>query len=93
MLEIRQNCENCDKHLPNDSDAATVCTYECTFCSDCVTDVLQNVCPNCGCGFEKRPTIPKKQLIKHPPREDKVLKPVIENRYLLDNVDINPRKR
>ena len=25
---------------------------------DCVTDVLHNVCPNCGGGFEKRPTRP-----------------------------------
>jgi uncharacterized protein len=32
--------------------------YECTFCSDCVEDVLFNVCPNCGGGFAPRPIRP-----------------------------------
>jgi len=35
-----------------------ICTYECTFCADCVENVLHNVCPNCGGGFEKRPVRP-----------------------------------
>lgn len=66
MLEIRLNCENCDKSLPNECDAAMICSYECTFCTDCVASVLENVCPNCGGGFEKRPTRPKAALEKHP---------------------------
>ncbi|NMM50668.1 DUF1272 domain-containing protein [Marinigracilibium pacificum] len=93
MLEIRLNCENCDKTLPNESDEAMICTYECTFCKDCVDNVLKNVCPNCGGGFEKRPTRPKAQLIKHPPKTDKVLKPVVENKYLEKNLNIDPRER
>lgn len=93
MLEIRLNCENCDKLLLNDSKEAMICTYECTFCNDCVENILKNVCPNCGGGFEKRPTRPKKQLVKHPPRTDKVLKPVAENKYLKSNINIPPRKR
>ena len=93
MLEIRLNCENCDKPLPNDSDEAMICTYECTFCKNCVETVLRNVCPNCGGGFEKRPTRPKGQLKKYPPRADKVLKPVSENKFLEDNLDVDPRKR
>ena len=93
MLEIRQNCEHCDKDLPNDSDVAMICSCECTFCKDCVDNVLINVCPNCGGGFEKRPTRPKADLEKHPPRKDKVLKPVVENRYLEKNQKINPRLR
>ena len=93
MLEIRLNCENCDKHLPNDSDEAMICTYECTFCTDCVENLLQNVCPNCGGGFQKRPSRPKNQLKKYPPRKDKVHKPVTENIYLKDNITIEPRKR
>ena len=55
MLELKQNCEHCDKHLPNDSNVAMICSYECTFCSNCVTDVLMNICPNCKGNFEKRP--------------------------------------
>lgn len=76
MLEIRLNCENCDAQLPPESQEAMICTYECTFCIDCVTTVLENVCPNCGGGFEKRPVRPKAQLENHPPSQKKILKPV-----------------
>lgn len=93
MLEIRLNCENCDKPLPNESEEAMICTYECTFCKECVDTILSNVCPNCGGGFEKRPSRPQAQLLKHPPRKDKVLKPVVENTYLQKNIKINPRER
>ncbi len=93
MLEIRLSCENCDKPLPNYSNEAMICTYECTFCVDCVEQVLFNVCPNCGGGFERRPSRPKNQLEKYPPRVDKVFKPVLINKYLATNKDIDPRKR
>jgi len=93
MLEIRLNCENCDKPLPNDSDDAMVCSYECTFCKNCVENILKNVCSNCGGGFEKRPTRPKNDLAKYPTRKDKVLKPVAENKYLKENINIDPRNR
>ncbi|MCL4167748.1 UNVERIFIED_CONTAM: hypothetical protein GTU68_066191 [Idotea baltica] len=59
MLELRPNCECCDKDLPVDSAEAMICTYECTFCRYCVTNILENVCPNCGGGFEKRPIRPQ----------------------------------
>ena len=59
MLELRPNCELCDKDLPPQSTEACICTYECTFCQDCVDSVLHNVCPNCGGGFTKRPVRPK----------------------------------
>lgn len=59
MLEIRPNCEACDKDLPPDSTEACICTYECTFCRACVDELLKNVCPNCGGGFVDRPIRPK----------------------------------
>lgn len=59
MLEIRLNCENCDKLLPNYSTEAMICTFECTYCRNCVEEILKNVCPNCVGGFEKRPVRPK----------------------------------
>lgn len=93
MLEIRQNCENCGKDLPNSSSEARICSYECTFCSECVDNILKNVCPNCGGGFEKRPTRPHKQLGKYPVRTDRVFQPVKFNRYLEANRDIDPRER
>jgi hypothetical protein len=58
MLQLRPNCEWCDKNLPPDALDARICTYECTFCADCVENVLFNVCPNCGGGFAPRPIRP-----------------------------------
>jgi uncharacterized protein len=62
MLELRPSCEHCNKALPPDSTEAMICTFECTFCKDCVNDVLQNVCPNCGGGFSPRPVRPANNL-------------------------------
>lgn len=93
MLELRQYCENCGKNLPNESNEALICSYECTFCKDCVDAVLDNVCPNCGGGFEKRPTRPKSGLEKYPMRADKILNPVLKNDYLMLNKLVDPRKR
>jgi hypothetical protein len=59
VLELRPNCEYCDKDLPPDATDARICSFECTFCADCVEHVLQNVCPNCGGGFAPRPIRPK----------------------------------
>lgn len=58
MLELRPNCEGCDIDLPVDATNAYICTYECTFCKDCVEQLLKNVCPNCGGGFTPRPVRP-----------------------------------
>ena len=76
MLELRPSCENCNKALPNDSSDAMICTFECTFCSNCVQDILENVCPNCGGGFEKRPTRPSSQIDKYPVSKKEVFKPI-----------------
>jgi len=62
MLELRPNCESCDKDLPPQSSEACICTYECTFCTNCVENLLMNVCPNCGGGFVPRPIRP---LVEH----------------------------
>lgn len=40
------------------SAEARICSYECTFCADCVETKLHNVCPNCGGGFVPRPVRP-----------------------------------
>ena len=58
MLELRPNCECCDRDLPPDAADARICSYECTFCAACVETVLSNVCPNCGGGFQPRPIRP-----------------------------------
>jgi hypothetical protein len=58
VLELRPTCENCNKRLPPDAGDARICSFECTFCTDCVDNVLSNVCPNCGGGFVPRPVRP-----------------------------------
>jgi hypothetical protein len=60
MLALRPNCELCDVDLPPNAPNARVCSYECTFCADCVENTLHNVCPNCGGGFAPRPIRPER---------------------------------
>ena len=60
-LELRPNCEYCDKDLAPSSPEACICSYECTFCTDCVEQHLHNVCPNCGGGFAPRPIRPARE--------------------------------
>src|SRR6202035_4886660 len=60
-LQLRPNCEYCDKELPPNAVEARICSYECTFCADCVETKLHNVCPNCGGGFAPRPIRPARE--------------------------------
>ncbi len=53
-LEMKPHCERCNTGLPGDGDAARICSYECTFCVHCSTD-MQNRCPNCGGELLARP--------------------------------------
>ncbi|KZY88183.1 hypothetical protein A3742_26400, partial [Oleiphilus sp. HI0071] len=66
MLELRPNCECCDKDLPPEASDAMICTFECTFCKTCASDVLNGTCPNCGGNFEARPIRPSNLLEKFP---------------------------
>ena len=59
-LQLRPNCEGCDKDLPPTASDAMICTYECTWCAACV-ERLRNVCPNCGGGFVPRPIRPARE--------------------------------
>ena len=61
MLLIKPNCECCDCDLPANSNKAQICSYECTFCADCVDSILSNVCSNCGGGFTARPIRPSRE--------------------------------
>ncbi len=101
MLELRPSCEHCDKPLPNGSSDAMICTFECTFCRDCVNDVLHNVCPNCGGGFEKRPTRPSQCVTVNcienfPAKTEKKFRPVDLAKFqpIMDAFQqIEPRER
>ena len=45
MLALRPNCECCDRDLPPESADARICTFECTFCVDCVGGMLDGRVP------------------------------------------------
>jgi hypothetical protein len=75
MLELRPNCECCDRDLPFDSPDARICTFECTFCADCVAGPLKGVCPNCGGGLMPRPIRPAALLTRFPPSATRVNRP------------------
>lgn len=74
MLELRPNCECCDRDLPNGDPAARICTFECTFCADCAERHFCGACPNCGGNFVLRPTRPSSRLEKFPPSVRRVTK-------------------
>lgn len=101
MLEMRPICENCAKLLPNDSSEAMICTFECTFCTDCYNNLLDDVCPNCGGGFTKRPTRPTncvtENCIKnYPVATERKHRPINFKKYEpIKNffINIKPRKR
>ena len=66
MLELRPNCECCDKGLPPNSKEAMICSFECTFCRGCVEEKLKGRCPNCGGNFVARPIRSAESLFKKP---------------------------
>ena len=74
MLELRPNCECCDRDLPPESDLARICTFECTFCAECAEKVFGGRCPNCGGDFTRRPIRPAALLTKNPGSEERVTK-------------------
>lgn len=75
MLKLKPNCECCDKDLPPNAADAMICSYECTFCRDCVEKRLPGQrCPNCGGDLVRRPVRPADKLVKHPASADRYLK-------------------
>jgi hypothetical protein len=52
-LEMKIKCEKCGKELQHDSEAF-ICSYECTFCSECSAG-MKHICPNCGGELVTRP--------------------------------------
>jgi hypothetical protein len=74
MLALRPNCECCDRDLPPESAEARICTFECTFCADCVETRLGGACPNCGGNFAPRPIRPAGKLERFPASTERVTK-------------------
>ncbi|WP_273452697.1 DUF1272 domain-containing protein [Nevskia ramosa] len=74
MLQLRPNCECCNRDLPPDSGQALICSFECTFCVDCGTQALQMRCPNCSGELLQRPRRPAAMLVQYPASTERVLK-------------------
>jgi hypothetical protein len=86
-LQLRPNCEYCNKDLPPHATEARICSYECTFC---------------GGGFVPRPIRPATEwrpglsVEKRPPSDKRV-----HLSYSLDDIaahsarirDISPEER
>ncbi len=75
MLQLRPNCECCDRDLPPESTEAMICSFECTFCRDCARKVLHGRCPNCGGELLRRPRRPAAKLARSPASIERVFNP------------------
>ncbi|HBX55592.1 DUF1272 domain-containing protein [Pseudomonas sp. UBA2684] len=75
MLQLRPNCECCDRDLPAATDEALICSFECTFCRDCGEGQLQLRCPNCAGELVRRPIRPAAKLAQFPAATERVFKP------------------
>ena len=75
MLDLRPNCECCDRDLPPESADALICSFECTFCRSCAGSILAGKCPNCGGELVARPRRPAELLRKYPASKVRKTKP------------------
>ena len=75
MLELRPNCECCNKDLQPDATDARICSFECTFCASCAETTLKDRCPNCGGELVARPRRPTEKLANYPASTARVFNP------------------
>ena len=75
MLELRPNCECCDRDLAVDDPGVLICSFECTWCADCAAAFPDGACPNCGGNLTPRPIRPAVKLANNPPSLLRVFNP------------------
>lgn len=75
MLQLRPNCECCNRDQSSESLEVRICSFECTFCKACAIQVLGGQCPNCGGELVVRPRRPATRLAKFPASTARVFKP------------------
>jgi hypothetical protein len=74
MLEMRPNCDCCDKDLDPSGTETRICSFECTYCSTCADTTLKGKCPNCGGPLVERPARMAQALAKFPASTRRVVK-------------------
>ena len=75
MLLMKPGCECCNRDLPPESCEAMICSFECTFCADCVATRVHGKCPNCGGELVRRPIRPVGALRQFPATTERTFKP------------------
>lgn len=73
LLEMRPSCECCDRDLSPSDDVVFICSFECTWCADCVDAFDGRRCPNCGGDLALRPTRSPAKLADNPASTVRVL--------------------
>ena len=75
MLQMRPNCECCDRDLSPGDANVLICSFECTWCEDCAATFPGGRCPNCGGDLTVRPTRAPEKLTTNPASTTRVLSP------------------
>jgi hypothetical protein len=73
-----------------------ICSFECTYCSECALEIFQNVCPSCGGNFVSRPIRPEEMIQRYPASNERIFKPKnleVAQQMIERYKDINPEKR
>jgi hypothetical protein len=73
MLELRPNCECCDKDLPPESLEASCAASSAPIARPAPTPAF-GICPNCGGELVRRPVRPAGKLVNNPASTKRVLK-------------------
>ena len=63
---MRPGCECCDRDLSPSHSDVYICSFECTWCADCVDGFPGRRCPNCGGALTLRPLRAPEKLLTAP---------------------------
>lgn len=75
MLEMRPNCQCCNRDLAADAFDVLICSFECTYCRICAQRFEAGRCPNCQGALSLRPPRSRDKWLSHPPSVTRVVHP------------------